>query len=316
MKQYSKADISFSFLFLIIPIIFVSIGVLFFPYKPIYFVQRFQEPDLLLQTIVLFGGLCCLLVGFLWDKKNTGNYLKIAGWIGFSFFWATKTNELYYGEGEDVVNAFLCIAGIFLLCYLAYHEWLTARGKKRVQCLNWAAGVAAIAGLIYFVVELTPLANWLIEVVTAHSATVLNLIIGNIEVEGSGIFYNGEYVVNIIFACTAIQSIVIFVGGILPLTQVAWKRKAYGLLITVVPIYFLNLIRNALIAFLVKDNPDMFFMAHNVIGKGLSLVALVLLLLIVSKLIPELFDEIICLSDLPKRNGPLEHQLKKVWRKS
>jgi len=316
MKQYSKTDESFSFLFLVIPITFVIVGVLFFPYKSMYLFQRFQEPDLLLQTVVLFGSLLCLFLGFFWKAKNTENYLKMAGWFGFSFFWATKINELYYGEGEDIVNAFLCIAGIFLLCYVAYHEWITTKGEKHVRCLNWAAGVAATAGLIYFVVELTPLAYWLVDVVTVQSAALLNLIIGNVETEGNVILYDGAYVVNIIFACTAIQSIVIFVGGILPLSQVEWKRKMYGLLITIVPIYFLNLFRNALIALLVKDNPDMFFMAHNVIGKGLSLVALVLLLLIVSKRIPELFDEIICLSDLPKRNGPLEQQLKRLWRKS
>ncbi len=316
MKTYSKADNTRSFLFLCIPAMFVIIGLLFFPYKPIYLFQRFQEPDLLVQTIALFGSLCCLFAGFLWKKERTASTLKIVGWFGFSFFWATKINELYYGEGEDVVNAFLCITGIFLLSYLAYHEWLTTKGEKRVRCLNWAAGVAAIAGLIYFVVELTPLAYWLIDVVTAQSAGLLNLFIGNVEAEGNIILYDGVYLVNIIFACTAIQSIVIFVGGILPLEQVDWKRKAYGLLITIVPIYFLNLIRNALIGYLIKDNPDMFFMAHNIIGKGLSLVALVLLLVIVSKLIPELFDEIICLTDLPKRKGPLEQQLKGLWRKS
>lgn len=316
MNIYSKTDKFFSFLFLIVPIIFVSVGLAFFPYKPIYFLQRFQEPDLLIQTIALFGSLCCLFVGYLWKKEKTANYLKITGWFGFSFFWATKINELYYGEGEDFVNAFLCIAGIFLLSYLAYHEWVTTKGEKHVRCLNWAAGVAAVAGLIYFVVELTPLAYWLIDIVTAQSAGLLNLFIGNVEAEGNIIFYDGVYVVTIIFACTAIQSIVIFVGGILPLERIEWKRKAYGLLITVIPIYFLNLIRNALIAYLIKDNPDMFFMAHNIIGKGLSLVALVLLLILVSKLIPELFDEIICLTDLPKRNGPLEQQLRGLWRKS
>ena len=144
---------------------------------------------------------------------------------------------------------------------------------------------------------------------------MLNLATGNTEVYGVNIYCDGQFAVNIIFACTAIQSIVIFVGGILPLQQTKWKRKMYGLLITVIPIYLLNLVRNALIAYLVKDNHDFFFMAHNVIGKGLSLLALILLLIIVAKIIPEIFDEIISLTDLPKRNGPLEQRIKTIWRK-
>ena len=55
-----------------------------------------------------------------------------------------------------------------------------------------------------------------------------------------------------------------------------------------------------------------FYIAHNIIGKGGSLLALIILLFIVIKIVPELFDEIICLTDLPKRNGPLEKYFKKL----
>jgi exosortase/archaeosortase family protein len=109
---------------------------------------------------------------------------------------------------------------------------------------------------------------------------------------------------------------VLFVGMIVALSKVNKIRKIYGLLVTVIPIYFLNLIRNALVAFLVKDNSDFFFVAHNIIGKGGSLLALVILLFIVIKILPELLDEIICLTDLYKRNGPIEKFLNEyIWRK-
>ena len=190
------------------------------------------------------------------------------------------------------------------------------RRKESIGCLNWIACASAIAGFIYFVIELTPLAPWLIETVAVQSGWLLNIFIGNVSVQGVDIFYEGSYVVSIIFACTAVQSMVIFVGMILPLPKVNFRRKIYGLLVTIVPIYFLNLIRNALIANIIKDDPDLFFMAHNVIGKGGSLLALVILLFIVIKIVPEVFDEIISLTDLPKRNGPMENFIKKtVWRK-
>jgi len=189
------------------------------------------------------------------------------------------------------------------------------RRKEILGCLNWIAGASAIAGIIYFVIELTPLAPWLIETVAIHSGWLLNIFIGNVSVRNVGIFYNGSQVVRIIFACTAVQSMVIFIGMILPLAKVDFKRKIYGIIITIVPIYFLNLMRNAVITYLVKDDPNLFFMAHNVIGKGGSLLALIVLLFIVTKIVPEIFNEIIDLTDLYKRNGPLERFIKKiVWR--
>jgi exosortase/archaeosortase family protein len=118
-----------------------------------------------------------------------------------------------------------------------------------------------------------------------------------------------DAVIRIIFACTAVQSMVLFVGMILPLPKVPWKRKITGVLITVLPVYLLNLVRNASIVYLVGIyGPSFFGIAHNYIGKAGSLIALVILLFIVAKILPEIFDDILGLFDLPKRNGPLE-----VW---
>ncbi len=61
---------------------------------------------------------------------------------------------------------------------------------------------------------------------------------------------------------------------------------------------------------------DFFGVAHNIIGKGGSLVALVVLLLIIGRFIPEVFDEITSLMDLPKNNhGPLEELVGSIKRK-
>ncbi len=121
--------------------------------------------------------------------------------------------------------------------------------------------------------------------------------------------------VTIIFACTAIQSIVLFVGMIGTLPRVSPKRKALGLLLTVVPIYFLNLIRNAGVVYMVGSGMTSFEMAHNVIGKTGSLLALIVLLFITFKIVPELYDEIIGIIDLPKRKGPLELFLRRLLGK-
>lgn len=292
-------------LFIIIPIIFVILGLWFFPY-PIS--EEVRE----LLPIPLFGSLILLAIGFLFKKQEITHKLKIAGWIILAFYWSTQPNTLYFGEDHDFVNAFLCIAGVFILCYMAYHEWLSIKRNEEIECLNWFAGVASIAGFIYFIVELTPLAPWLIDVVAAHSGWLLNLFTGTVEVYGPNIYYNDAFAVNIIFACTAVQSMVIFVGMILPLQNVGMKKKIYGLLVTVLPIYFLNMARNAIIAYLLAEDATSFYVAHNIIGKGGSLLALVILLFIVIRVVPEIFDEILALTDLSKRNGPLEKAIKKA----
>jgi len=306
MERDVNNEDKISVLFFIIPTLLVIIGLVFFP-------SSLPDETEMLLLILLFGSLIFLGMGFLIKKERIAGKLKIVGWILFAFYWSTKTNSLYFDVDGDIVNAFLCVAGIYVLFYIAYHEWLSLRKNKQIKCLNWAAGAAAIAGLIYFGVEKTPLASWLIDVVAVQSGWLLNVFIGNVEVYQASIYHEGIFIVNIIFACTAIQSMVLFVGLILPLKNVNVKRKFYGLTMTVVPIYFLNLIRNASVAFLVKDNPDFFFMAHNVIGKGGSLIALVVLLLIVIKVLPELFDEIIHLIDLYKRDGPIERFFKKCF---
>ena len=305
MERTSNSEGNIAWLFLIAPTILIILGTLYFQY-PI------SDETRTLLSIPLFISLILLAIGF-FLKGKFANTLKITGWMIFGFFWSTKINELYFGVDGDIVNAFLCVVGICVLFYMAYHEWLSITRKEQIGCLNWFAGVASLAGLIYFIVELTPLTPWLIDTVATHSGWLLNLFIGTVEVYGPNIYIDGVFIVNIIFACTAMQSMVIFVGMILPLKKVSLNKKFYGLLATVVPVYFLNMVRNGLISYLLAEDITSFYIAHNIIGKGGSLIALVILLLIVIKIVPEVFDEIICLADLYKRNGPLEKTFGKIF---
>jgi archaeosortase A (PGF-CTERM-specific) len=200
---------------------------------------------------------------------------------------------------------------------VAYHEWLSIVRNESVSCLNWIAGGTFLAGIIYFTIEngiIPGLSDWLIETVAAQTADMLHLFGVNVTRTQDLLIYN-NVPVTIIFACTAIQSIVLFVGMIGTLPRVSPKRKALGLLLTVVPIYFLNLIRNAGVVYMVGSGMTSFEMAHNVIGKTGSLLALIVLLFITFKIVPELYDEIIGIIDLPKRKGPLELFLRRLLGK-
>jgi archaeosortase A len=287
--------------FFLIPTVMLIAGYLLVPYPPSSLIQQ-------ASLIPLFIGLLFLGAGFFYSKKNTASWLKIIGWGLFSFFWATMPTFLYLSEGGDVFNAAVCIIGVYVLMYMAYHEWLSIQRSDHVSCLNWIAGGTFLAGIIYFTIEngIVPgLKNWLIEFVAAQSTDLLHLFGISASRSQALIIYNNTPV-TIIFACTAIQSMVLFVGMIGALPHVSMKRKALGLLVTVVPIYFLNLIRNAGVVFMVGSGMVSFELAHNVIGKAGSLLALIVLLFIIFKLLPGLYDEIIGIIDLPKRKGPVE----------
>jgi len=309
MQKSNNSENFVALMFLLVPTIFVILGLIFFPYDT----SEMGKIVEMVMFVPLFGSLVLLGIGFFLKKDKISNKLKIAGWIIFVFYWSTRTNSLYFSEGGDFANAFLCIAGVYVLFYIAYHEWLSLIRNENVECLNWIAGAAAIAGIIYFGTEMTTLQMWLREIVAAQSAWVLNIFTGSVAQQDINIVWKQAHV-GIIFACTAVQSMVLFVGMMLPLTKVDVRRKCYGLLITVIPIYLLNLVRNALVVYLVGINgPDFFFMAHNVIGKGGSLIALVVLLLIVIKILPELFDEIMSLINIYKRDGPIERFFKRYF---
>jgi archaeosortase A (PGF-CTERM-specific) len=296
--------------YFLIPTVMLIVGYILFPYPPSSFARQ-------MSFIPLFLGLIFLGIGFFYPKRRIASWWKILGWGLFTFFWATMPSFLYFSEGGDVFNAVVCIIGVYVLLYVAYHEWLSIVRNESISCLNWIAGGTFLAGIIYFTIEngiIPGLSDWLIETVAAQTADMLHLFGVNVTRTQDLLIYN-NVPVTIIFACTAIQSIVLFVGMIGTLPRVSPKRKALGLLLTVVPIYFLNLIRNAGVVYMVGSGMTSFEMAHNVIGKTGSLLALIVLLFITFKIVPELYDEIIGIIDLPKRKGPLELFLRRLLGK-
>jgi archaeosortase A (PGF-CTERM-specific) len=287
--------------FFLIPTAMLIVGYILFPYPPSSLARQ-------LSFIPLFLGLIFLGIGFFYPRKNTASVVKIVGWLLFAFFWATMPSFLYYSEGGDIFNGAVCVIGVYVLIYIAYHEWFSLKSDNYVSCLNWIAGGTFFAGIIYFTIEngiIPGLQEWLIENVAAQTTDLLHLF-GIDAMRSQDLIIYNNMPVTIIFACTAIQSMVLFVGMIGALPHVHLKRKILGLLLTVVPIYFLNLIRNASVVYMVGSGMVSFELAHNVIAKAGSLLALIVLLFVTFKVVPELYDEIIGIIDLTKRKGPVE----------
>jgi len=303
MKAIATSD-RIAWTFVVLPTIYVILALVVFTYPLDPWITS-------LLPVPIFAGLFLLFFGSFLPENAFAQRLRIIGWIVFSFYWATQPQTLYYAEQQDIFNALVSIIGIYVLFYFAYHDWYSMKTKDPINTLKWIAGASALSGLIYFIIDLTPIAEWLIDVVTVHSGWLLNIITGGVSITPPTLSYK-QASIRIIFACTAVQSMVLFVGMILPLPRVTLKRKLTGILITVVPVYFLNLVRNASIVYLVGIyGPSFFGIAHNYIGKAGSLIALIILLFIVAKIVPEIFENILELLDLPKRKGPIEEFIRR-----
>ena len=173
-EKNSLSDNMIALIFFLIPSIMLILG--FFVY-PISFPP--SEISLILAKIPMFIGLILLAFGFICKQKNLGHIIRMSGWVVFAFFWSTMPYFLYASEGNDIFNAVVCFIGVYVLVYLAYHEWLSLKLNEEISCLKWIAGASGFAGIIYWGIEFTFLGPALLRIVAEHSAATLNLIMGN-----------------------------------------------------------------------------------------------------------------------------------------
>lgn len=329
--------------------------------------------------------------------RRTGHLISGVGYLAFGCFWMGQVD--HYLQIEDVVNAAFAAGALPFFAYLAYHEYLSYQWDEVYSPLRWLGATVVIAGGIYFAVDRVPyITGGLVQMVADQSAWVLTYLFdyptntGALEYNADNLWFRAgagheqvrielisskhDYddaptTINIVLACTALQSMIIFIGGII-CTQVrdttlqegdlvprmepqkklfsieldqwlllmvsifcmlvlasylvpsgegavgflllGWfiiscliiygltnSRRLRAFLITVPVIYMLNLLRNGIVTWLTYSGTMEFEPAHNYIGKGGSLIALVFLAVATFSILPELHDNILGLFDLPKR---------------
>ncbi len=167
-------------------------------------------------------GLILISIGFILGKRKLSHIVLLFGWILFGLFWLTQIP--HFLEIGDNFNAMFCVLGFILFLYFAFHESLSYIWDEYIFSLNYIAGIVAVGGLFYYIIErFEPFTKGLIYIVASQSIGVLNLFGSNyslgqfgydpitnelsIEIVGSSI--------GIILACTGIQSIAIFIGILL-----------------------------------------------------------------------------------------------------
>ncbi len=258
--------------------------------------------------IIGISALAMLALGRLSGLRK-GHLLIGAGWAVFGIYWAMEFP--HYISVADFINAVLSIGALPVFLFLAYHEFLSYNWDEDYRPLSFLASVTAGTGLPYFLIKYVPfLSSALIDTVAHQSVWIANLFGLNLSVSG-GSWVDGEYMahisgvpVSIILACTGIQAILVAFSLIY--FSPGERREKWRLLSIVIPvIYVSNLMRNVIVFLIVGANGiSSFEFAHNVVGKGLSIVVLLILTLYTFKKIPQMYDDINGLFDLPWRRGP------------
>jgi len=227
-----------------------------------------------------------------------GRHQKYAAIIGWSFIILSLFAKLpdYFS-----LNNFLYpVMAVLSLPFLVITAKYLLSDDIRVLQLSRAA---AVAFLIYAPFEYIPsLGDWLIGIVVGQLVWILDVLHYPVTLAEWNIIARNSFRVEIILACTGIQSIAIMLG-VAAAVQTTLRQKIYAFMIIAPTIYVLNLLRNVFVIIAYTEQwfpffPDIasngefgyesFFWAHNVIAELLALVCLVLIAYGLFSIIPKL----------------------------
>ncbi len=203
---------------------------------------------------------------------------------------------IYFSENNFIYP----IMGLLGIPFLAITISELLKENKLVIQLS---RVAAIAFLIYFpFAYMEPLGNWLISVVYDQMLVIFSVIGFQFTQVDWNMVMHDSFRVEIILACTGIQSIAIMlaVAWAVPTTT---RQKILSFLLIVPVIYVLNIFRNIFVVIAYTEQwfpylPEIasngetgyesYFWAHNVLCELGALVALILIAYLLFLLIPQL----------------------------
>jgi archaeosortase A (PGF-CTERM-specific) len=232
-----------------------------------------------LVSYLLWIGLLLLLASALARKSS----IAVPGWAIFGLFWLFQPG--HYLATEDYFNAVLFLAAGLMSLYMA---WIVLNKGFTSNARLWASYAAAVCGIVYFpFAEIEPLQSGLIRSTTFITVQALQFISVPVIMQSWNVMsLNGRSVE------TSIESIALFAGLILSV-QAPIGRRLMALAASTVSIYLLNIVRNGFVIMAYGGNwfgSDSFEIAHNIIAKAGSTVALLAVSYLVFLLLPELLS--------------------------
>ena len=186
-----------------------------------------------LASYLLWISLLLLLVSSLTKKS----LIALSGWLLFGVFWLAQPG--HYLAINDYFNAILFTAA-GLMCF--YMAWIMTRRSGPSKAQLWASYAAAVCGMVYFpFAEIEPLREALIGFTTLMTVQALQALSVPVVMPGWNIMTLNGRSVEIILACTAIESIALFSGLIISV-RAPIGRRAAALVVSIISIYILNLV--------------------------------------------------------------------------
>lgn len=288
------------------------------------------------KSVATILGAVGLIVLFVTWKSRTGKveFLAPVGWIltGFYFF-----NDIsFYIQHNDPVLTVM--SAITLPAAIGIAMWERNVSKEKYKsALLWFRGTVAVAGLPYLLIAHVPMLNVLAIWFVAWQSAALLSFAGGADItlgdtyanpangvsenwetwDGNKWFLtdemsefsfhtellvNGEPIyINFVLACTAIQSMIIFVGAISVL-NIGWKKRVRALFVALSLIHILNLFRNAGLIWLQMGYSDwrwmglsIFEFGHAYAARFVSLGAMFLLALVLFEMLPQMHRNVLAL---------------------
>ncbi len=251
------------------------------------------------MTVLLWLALILLIAATVISARYSFRFIVGGlGWVFFSIHWFTLPPG--YLILDDYFNIGLVILTGLLCLFIAYIMFRARNEKddknKRGQILISLTRAVSVAGIIYFMfADIVFLNTWLISLVTGQVIWLLEKIgYPVIAIAWNRLAVNGQ-IVEIILACTGIESMALFLGLVSSAKESQGSQKFKAFLISVPVIYILNLIRVSFTAsaygFAWFGTPDeSFHIAEHMITKAGSTIALIGISYIVLKILPEVAD--------------------------
>ena len=222
-------------------------------------------------------------------------YAAIVGWIFIVGFLFAALPE-YFSEDNFLYPLMAVLSVPFLFITIQYLL------EDNIQVLHLSRA-AAVAFLIYApFTYISAAGSLLISAVVNEVVWLLQVFNYPVTLDAWNIIAQNGFRVEIILACTGIQSIAIMLG-VAAAVPTTLRQKIYAFLLVAPTIYILNLFRNVFVimAYTGQWFPywsdiagngeygyESFFWAHNVIAELLALVALILIAYGLFVLIPQL----------------------------
>jgi|TARA_B100001996_G_scaffold295916_1_gene236234 archaeosortase A (PGF-CTERM-specific) len=292
-----------------------------------------------INQLQLFLGISSvILLGFAhFNASKGGGILSVIGWplIGFFFYLDIP----HYIEISDPVLIIMSAAGLPITIIIAIIEFNHHRKDIEDESIIWARGMISLGVGPYLLIANIPYLNVAVVWITAWSANLFlgfsgidGYTLGTIVVDtgvndvlwsewsgnrwilsedlGDAGFniplireHDGVTEVGFVMACSAMQSMAVFVGALAAIRTAKFRRRIRAFIVTIPTIFVLNTFRNAGIVWLHSTYPNwellgvtMFDFAHSYASKVASLGAMFLMALVLFDLLPQMHSHILRLT--------------------